>query len=223
MPLSSECITVTVAARSSPLSKAQVVEVQREIEKFRPEIAFSIHYVETMGDRDLVSSLRGREKSDFFTREIDQLLLSQKCSIAIHSAKDLPDPLPKGLAIIALTKGVDPSDALVFRDGESIENLPTGALVATSSERREEAVKLIRSDLSFVDIRGNIAQRLEKLWSREVDAVVIAEAALIRLQLTHLSRLTLPAPTVEGQGQLAIVAREEDEAMRLLFAPLDTR
>lgn len=230
MPLSSEqgpgeCepLSLSVAARASPLSKEQVSEVLQEIRSYHPHLEFLTQFVETTGDRDLATSLRGMEKSDFFTREIDELLLSGGCSIAIHSAKDLPDPLPEGLALIALTRGVDSSDSLVFRDGEGAALLPEGALIATSSERREEAVKALYPHFAFVDIRGSIGERLCKLFKGEVDGVVVAEAALIRLKLTHLNRVALPGDTVRGQGQLAIVARCGDSAMQELFAPLDAR
>ena len=117
------------------------------------------------------------------------MLLKGECRLAIHSAKDLPDPLPKGLCLAALTKGVDSSDSLVFREGEK---LPPNGVVATSSERREECVRLLYPDARFVDLRGNIQQRLSLLIQGRVDGVVVAEAALIRLGLTHLNRIKLP-------------------------------
>lgn len=211
--------TISVGARSSPLSRAQVEEVQAELLTHRLEPL----WVETIGDSDQKTSLRTLQKTDFFTKEIDAMLFAETCRIAVHSAKDLPDPLPKGLAIAAVTQGVDSSDSLVFRSNESLETLPTGAKVATSSIRREECVQQLRPDLSFIDIRGTIGQRLQKLDSGEADGVVIAEAALIRLGLTHLNRIKLPGETVEGQGKLAILARESDEEMLCLFAPLDSR
>ena len=149
--------------------------------------------------------------------------MKKKCRIAIHSAKDLPDPLPKGLSIIALTRGIDPCDSLVFRSEEGLDTLPSGAIIATSSARREEAVKSLRTDLSFQDIRGTIEQRLQKLNDGLVDGVVIAEAALIRLGLTHLNRIKLTADTAPLQGKLAILAREDDLEMKSFFSCLDSR
>ena len=206
-----------VGARASPLSQAQIQEVQREID-FKLEAIL----VESRGDKDLKTSLRDLPKDDFFTREIDEMLLQGKCRIAIHSAKDLPEILPKGLMMIALTRGVDPTDVLVLREGVQIESLSSGARIATSSERRETAVRQLRSDLTFVDIRGTIGRRLAQL-EIEVDGVVVAEAALIRLGLTHLNRVVLPGETTPLQGQLAILAREGDKEAQSLFAPLDTR
>jgi hydroxymethylbilane synthase len=180
-------------------------------------------FVETYGDLDLNTSLRTLGKTDFFTREVDQLLLKGVCRLAVHSAKDLPDPLPSGLKVVAITRGKDPSDSLVFRPGESLASLPSGAVIATSSVRRQEAVRQLRADLQFIDLRGTIAQRLSKLDSREADGVVVAEAALIRLGLLHLNRLRLPGETVSYQGQLAVIAHNDDVEMASLFSCIDAR
>jgi hydroxymethylbilane synthase len=206
---------ITVAARGSQLSRRQVEEVYTALKKIYPHILFKVVYVVTTGDRDKITSLRNLERTDFFTREIDQMLLNKECRIAIHSAKDLPHPLPQGLFLAALTRGVDPADSLVLREQES---LPSHGIVATSSERREACVRQLFPQVHFVDIRGTIEERLAKLDSREVDGVVIAEAALIRLGWTHRHRICLPGETALHQGRLAIVAREEDEEMRQLFS-----
>jgi hydroxymethylbilane synthase len=216
-------LSLVVGARSSPLSRAQVQEVLKALQSYHPSVDFDIHYVETVGDRDQMISLRQLERTDFFTREIDQGVLEGKYRLGVHSAKDLPLPLPQGLSVLCLTKGLDASDALVLRPNEAFDHLPSGARIATSSARREEAVKTLRADLCFYDLRGTIEQRLAKLNTREVDGVIVAEAALIRLRLTHVNRIKLPGPTAEGQGQLAVVGRENDEEMRELFACLDIR
>ncbi|NGX57748.1 MAG: Porphobilinogen deaminase [Chlamydiae bacterium] len=212
---------IKVGARESPLSKVQVQEVLQELRKTHPHIVFELKTLKTTGDQDLKTSLRGLEKTDFFTRELDEQLLNHDCRITIHSAKDLPDPLPKGLKIIALTHGIDDGDSLVLRDGETLETLSPGALIATSSERREAAVLQLRSDFTFTDLRGTIHQRLQQLDT--VDGVVLAEAALIRLNLTHLNRIRLPGETPPLQGKLAVLAREEDQEMEELFSCLECR
>jgi hydroxymethylbilane synthase len=210
---------ITVGARSSPLSKKQVEEVYGELKALHPHVVFRPIYVETMGDRDRTTSLRTLDKTDFFTRDIDQMLLKKECRIAIHSAKDLPEPLPKGIVLAALTKGIDCSDSLVLRQNAPI---PKGGVVATSSERREQSVRQLFPDVRFVDIRGNIQERLAKLTNGEVDGVVIAEAALIRLGLTHLNRLRLPGEAALLQGRLAVTVREGDHQMLELFYRLCT-
>lgn len=203
-----------VASRASHLAKAQVLEVWDELKKFYPEIIFETTYVKTTGDFDRHTSLRSLDKTDFFTKEVDELVLQGKCRIAIHSAKDLPQPLAQGLQIVALTKGVDSSDSLVF------QHLPHGALVATSSQRREECVRQIRPDCRFTDIRGTIEERLQKMIAGEVDGVVIAEAALIRLKI-NCNRIKLPGQTAHLQGRLAILAKEDDLEMKELFNRLE--
>lgn len=214
-----------VGARASPLSKAQVIEVERALKEHYPQLSFCPIYLESTGDKDQKTSLRTLGKTDFFTREIDQLLLQKRCRIAIHSAKDLPQPIPKGLTIVALTKGVDPSDVLVMRPGFTLNSLPKNARIATSSERREAAVKELRADADFrfLDLRGTIGERLKKLEFDEADGVVVAEAALIRLGLTHLNRITIPDCTTPYQGQLAVLAREDDAEIFTLFEKLDMR
>lgn len=214
---------ITVGARESMLSQMQVQEVLDEIRSHIPTIEFFPLLMKTRGDKELLLSLRDMDKTNFFTKEIDDALLAGQCRIAIHSAKDLPEPLAKGLVMVALTKGVDPSDVLVLRDEDMLESLPSSARIGTSSKRREETLLAMRSDIECVDIRGSITQRLEKLDSMRVDGVVMAEAALIRLKLTHRNRVRLPGPVAALQGQLAIVAREDDEEMKAIFSQIDVR
>lgn len=216
-------LNIPVAARPSPLSKAQVKEVLDEIRQHHPHINFAVKYLSTSGDKDQQTSLRGMDKTNFFTKEIDEELLMGRCRIGIHSAKDLPEPIIDGLSVICITRGVNPADSLVLKEGMSLNNLAKGALIGTSSVRREDMLKQIRSDFSFCDIRGTIGQRLDMLQTGAVDGVVIAEAALIRLNLTHLNRIQLPGKTTEGQGQLAILARKDDHIMSELFACMDIR
>ncbi len=216
-------LKIIIAARGSLLSRAQVKEIYEEITRFYPSLQFDLLWVETTGDLDLATSLRTLDKTDFFTKEIDALQLAGKCRISIHSAKDLPEPLPKGLSLIALTRGQDSSDALVLRDREKFCNLQPGACIGVSSPRREKAIFDLRPDLQCVDIRGSIDRRLSLLDAGQVDGVVVAEAALIRLEFTHRNRLPLPGPTTPFQGRLAILAREEDEEMKTLFSCIDAR
>ncbi len=208
---------ITVGARESPLSKKQVEEVLRDLLLHHPTVEFVPLYTKTYGDLDRTTSLRVLGKTNFFTREIDEMQLQGKCRISIHSAKDLPDPLRKGLVCVALTQGIDPSDSLVLKEGACFEELPKGARIGTSSLRREEMLKKLRDDWIFIDIRGTIEERLTQLRQGLVDGVVIAEAALIRLELTALNRIRLSGETTPLQGRLAVIAREGDQEMRELF------
>ena len=202
---------IRVGARSSKLSQAQLREFLQEY-SFLP-FSFQPVLIETKGDKDRETSLRSLQKTDFFTREIDELLLAVEIRLAVHSAKDLPDPLPKGLKLAALTKGVDSRDSLVF-----FTPLPQRPCIATSSLRREEALKLLYPEATCIDIRGTIEERLDFLRQKKADGLIVAEAALIRLKLTHLTRVFLPGETTPGQGKLALVIREDDEEMSHLLS-----
>ncbi|MCH9610191.1 MAG: Porphobilinogen deaminase [Chlamydiales bacterium] len=206
----SKPLSLKVGARDSLLSRRQVEEIFSQMEcEYEPV------WMKTHGDLDHFTSLRDLGQTDFFTRELDEALLTYKVHVTIHSAKDLPDPLPEGVEMVALTQGIDPSDALVLREGEELKS---GMVIGTSSTRREEVVSQLRDGLDFVDIRGTIRQRLDRLYERKVDGVVIAEAALIRLGLTNLNRIRLPGETAPLQGRLAVLARVGDEQMRQLFS-----
>jgi len=204
---------ITVGARGSKLSRAQVWEVHRELLTHHPHIQFQPTWIETTGDKDKKTSLRTLDKTDFFTREVDQMQLQGHFRISVHSAKDLPEPLASGLKIVALTEGVDPSDVLVYN-----QQLPQNALIATSSHRREQNLRAWREDFRFTDIRGTIEERLAILDSGQIDGVVIAEAALIRLDLTHRRRMPIPGEAAPLQGRLAVIALESDLAMEQLFS-----
>jgi hydroxymethylbilane synthase len=211
---------IRVGARSSPLSKAQVEEVLSLLQKHHSDVYFLPTWFETSGDLDLKTSLTQLEKTNFFTKEIDDAVIQAVCRIGIHSAKDLPDPLPDSLCIIACTKGVDPSDVLVLREGENLETLPKGAKIGTSSFRREKNIKALRPDLICVDIRGPIGTRLNLLDQGEVDGVIMASAALIRLKLNR-NTLFISGECSPLQGRLAITSKKEDEEMKELFACLN--
>lgn len=215
-----DAFSILFASRESPLARAQVQEVLAELRKTYPNVSFSCVFTKTTGDIDRLTSLRSLDKTDFFTKELDRMVLAGRCAAAIHAAKDLPEPLPEGLTIAAITEGVDAADVVVLREGEALR---PGAIVATSSVRREEAVRALQEDVVFIDLRGTIHERLQKLLDGTADGVVVAEAALIRLELTGLNRIRLPGATAPLQGKLAIVCREDDVALQELFAAIDSR
>jgi hydroxymethylbilane synthase len=209
-------LEISVGARGSLLSKAQVAEVYQEIKQFYPPIQFRPTWIVTQGDKDQKTSLRTLEKTNFFTDEIDRRQLQGEFQISIHSAKDLPDPLHPDLEIIAITKGVDTSDSLVVRELP----LPRGARIGTSSERREAFLKQWRHDLVCVDVRGAVDDRLRLIDDGVLEGVVVAEAALIRLRLTDRLRIHLDIATAPMQGRLAIIARKNDTQVKHIFQNL---
>lgn len=212
------CLDLKVGARSSPLSKIQAQEVLSELQVHHPGISFSPVWVQTTGDHDQTTSLRHLEKSDFFTRELDLMLQQSQIRISIHSAKDLPEPLADTLSVVALTKGVDPRDVLVI----SPKGLPERPVIATSSLRRKEEIEKRFPNAVTVDIRGTIEARLSQLDSGQIDGVVMAQAALIRLSIHNR-----PVIELEGfaalQGRLVVLARKEDVEMASLFSCIDAR
>ncbi len=211
-------LCVKVGARGSNLSQKQVWELLKELTAFYPNVSFDPIWMKTAGDKDLKTSLKLLENSNFFTKELDEKLLSGEVRLTIHSAKDLPDPLEKGLSIIALTHGLDPSDSLVIH-----KDFTGKGKIATSSIRREKTVLDLYPEAQIVDIRGTIEQRLSYIERNEIEGLVVAECALIRLGLTALPRIKLPEPYASYQGQLAVVARSDDLEMRSLFCCIDSR
>lgn len=167
-----------------------------------PGETYALTLFTTTGDRDLQTSLSTLDKTDFFTKEIDRALLEGEIDLALHSAKDLPDPLPEGLAVIELTEGIDASDSLVYN------TLPETPIVGVSSPRRIEVIKTLYPHAICKEIRGTIEHRLAQLDRGDYDAIIVAEAALIRLHLTSRKRIPLPGETAPLQGKLAVVTSE---------------
>jgi hydroxymethylbilane synthase len=209
-----------IAARDSPLSVVQVEEIKSAFLKKYPEIEFELCLLKSFGDMRQDLSLRSNLPSDFFTREIDELLRSKKADIAVHSAKDLPDVLCEDLIVLHYTTGIDPRDALVLKEGYSLETLPVQAKILASSIRREQSVKNLRADLKVDDVRGTIEQRLSYLTDPDIYGVVVAEAALLRLKLHFINRIYLKEPAHPLQGKLALVARKDREDLKNLVSKI---
>lgn len=191
---------------------------------FYPKFEIEVEYLFSSGDKDKKTSLRSLGASNFFTDALDMAVIEKRASFSVHSAKDLPFPLDDNLAIAALTYGLDPRDVLVLRQGlDPDQPLPEKLVIATSSSKREFAVLEVAKNPIFRDLRGTIEERLKLLERKEADGVVVAEAALIRLGLTHLPRVFLSHKTTEGQGQLAVVCRKDDAKILELFSIIDSR
>ncbi|MBI4335752.1 MAG: hydroxymethylbilane synthase, partial [Candidatus Omnitrophica bacterium] len=135
---------VRIGTRTSPLALRQVDEVAGFIKTSHPEFRFEVIGIDTYGDKDKKTPISDLEGSDFFTREIEDALLKREIDFAVHSAKDLPDVIPRGLRVAALTESVDPYDALVSRGNLKLDELPPGARIGASSQRRKEQLKKYR-------------------------------------------------------------------------------
>ncbi|MEE9499833.1 MAG: hydroxymethylbilane synthase [Candidatus Omnitrophota bacterium] len=216
--------TYKIGTRTSPLALKQVEEVLSALKRFYPDIGVEIVGIDTYGDKDKTTPISEMEGSDFFTREIDKGLLKGDIDFAIHSAKDLPDILERDFSIAAITKSIDPFDVLVSKSGLKLGELPRGARIGTSSLRRKEALKRFRPDFQIVNIRGNIEERLSLL--DRLDAIVIAAAGLIRLELEDRITQRLPFGILRPhafQAALALVTRSEDLGLIRFLSKLDSR
>ena len=218
--------TYRVGTSQRPLAIRQLEETITALRAFRPDAKFEIVKIDTYGDKDRVTPISDIEGSDFFTREIDIALLRGKIDFAVHSAKDLPDDPPKGLVVAAITKSIDPYDALVSKNNLRLDELASGARIGASSARRKAQLKAYRADLQIVDIRGNIEERLKRLEDLNLDAIVVAACALIRLGLEDRITQRLPHEILKThplQGSLAIEARREDSGLIEILSKIDSR
>ena len=218
--------TFRIGTRRSPLALKQVEEVVVALKKFYPDFNYKIVGIDTYGDKDKITPISEIEGTDFFTKEIEEALLEGEIDFAVHSAKDLPDKIPQGLAIAAITKSIDPYDALVSKNNLEIDKLPYGAKIGASSQRRKEQLKRYREDFEIVDIRGNIEERLEKLETNNLDAIIVAACALVRLGLENRITQRLPFEILKPhplQGSLAIETRENDRELIDLLGLLNEK
>lgn len=208
-----------VISRKSPLALLQV----KEVFDFFPKLQFELKKLESYGDKRKDISLLENPPADIFTRELDAALLDGTADIAVHSAKDLPYPIPKGLEVIALFNSFDQTDSLVSRQNLTLKSLPAGARIGTSSPTRRKELLAIRPDAVVVSIRGTIEERIALVDSGEIDALIVASCALTRLGLSKRIAQVLPFETHPLQGNLAIVAKENREDLNELFAEKDIR
>lgn len=188
-----------------------------------PELKYAIIPVLSYGDKHKEISLFHNSDTDFFTRELDLALLNGGSDIAIHSAKDLPYPLPEGLEVISLLESTDKTDALVTRENMMLNELAPFARIGTSSLSRKNELLKLRNDLEIVSIRGTIEERIRLTDNGQLDGVIVATCALKRLNLEHRISEILPFKTHPLQGNIAIVARADDRKAKGVFNKIDIR
>ncbi|MCH1497169.1 MAG: hydroxymethylbilane synthase [Rubripirellula sp.] len=203
--------SLRIATRKSLLALWQAEHVQRLLGE-SGETAELIPMV-SVGDTDM-RPIDGTRQVGVFTKRIQQALLQQEADIAVHSLKDLPTEVNPSLVLAAVPERETIEDALVSTAGWTLEQLPQNAIIGTGSKRRGAQLLNQRPDLKIENIRGNVQTRLEKLKAGEYDAIILAEAGILRLGLNDLERsllplgIMLPAP---GQGALGIEVRSDDE------------
>jgi len=213
---------VRIATRASELALRQARMVQAALEK--AGVASELVTFKTVGDKKLDESLSAIGGKGLFTKELEDALAANKVDCCVHSLKDLPTDMPDGLAIVAMLEREDPRDVLVVNDrlfAESIEDLPRGSRVGTSSLRRRAQLLHRRADLEVVELRGNVPTRMRKVDEGQVHAAIVAGAGLKRLDAEQRIDAWLDAPEwlpAAGQGVIAVEARVDDERMVELLA-----
>ena len=207
---------VRLASRGSPLAMWQAETVRAALAPVLAPAPVEIVRIETQGDRDQASALSAMGGYGVFTKAIQQALLADAADIAVHSLKDLPTLVTDGVALAGVLPRGPTGDALVSRKHRSFAALPRGARVGTSSLRRRAQILHQRPDLTLLELRGNVDTRLRKLHDLDLDAIVLAEAGLVRLGLGHRITEVLDVdwmlPAV-GQGAIGLECRTPDAAM----------
>lgn len=212
------------ATRPSALARWQTQWVIEALKRAHPGLECSEKVIKTQGDRVLDRPLPEIGGKGVFTQELEEELLSGRVQAAVHSLKDLPVENPPGLAIGCIPARGEVQDALVSLKGYTLQTLPEGALVGTSSLRRAAQLRIVRPDLRTASLRGNVDTRLRKALDGQYDAIVLAGAGLQRLGLeNHVTQylpleVMLPAP---GQGALAVQCRLDDSTTLELFQTLE--
>jgi hydroxymethylbilane synthase len=215
---------LTIATRESALALWQAHHVRGQLLRLYPGLQIEILGMTTQGDRMQGSSLAKIGGKGLFVKELENALAEQRADIAVHSMKDVPMQLPAGFCIAAVGEREDPRDAFVATRYQGLHELPAGAVVGTSSLRRESQIRARFPHLEVQPLRGNVNTRLRKLDEGEYASIILAAAGLRRLGLE--ARITALLPVEDsvpaaGQGALGIECREERDDLIQLLAPLD--
>jgi len=219
---------IRIGTRGSPLALAQTEETRQRLVAAHPHLgaddAVETVVIRTTGDKVLDRPLAEVGGKGMFTKEIDEAMLDGRIDLAVHSMKDLPTWLPDGIVLACVLPREDPRDGFIARAGGGLDGLPTGAVVGTSSLRRQAQLLHRRPDLRVVTLRGNVQTRLAKVGEGVVDATLLALAGLRRLGLADAVTAMLEPedmlPAV-GQGAIGITCRTEDDGARTTLAPLN--
>lgn len=213
-----------IATRQSPLALWQAHFVADALRAHHPGLQVELVTMVTRGDKILDTPLAKIGGKGLFVKELEVAMLEGRADLAVHSMKDVPMAFPDGLGLTAICVREDPRDAFVSNRFADLDALPPGAVVGTSSLRRQCQLRRCRPDLVIKDLRGNVNTRLAKLDNEEYDALILASAGLIRLGMTARIRAALPEalllPAV-GQGAVGIECRLDDARTRALLAPLN--
>jgi hydroxymethylbilane synthase len=213
-----------IATRQSPLALWQAHYVKQRLMACHPGLTVELVPLVTRGDVILDTPLAKVGGKGLFVKELEMALIEHRADLAVHSMKDVPVEFPKGLGLVTICEREDPRDAFVSNNYDSLDALPAGSIVGTSSLRRQCQLAERRPDLEIRSLRGNVGTRLGKLDKGEYDAIILAVAGLKRLELEDRIRMALPPelslPAV-GQGAVGIECRLDDTRTHALLAPLN--
>jgi hydroxymethylbilane synthase len=215
---------VVIGTRGSRLARLQVSFTASLLREQFPSLTIDERVIVTEGDKRGARTLAKSGDKGLFTRAIERELLDKTIDMAVHSYKDLPTELPHGLRIGAVLKRGPVEDVLIGPPGSSIEGLPAGARVGAGGIRRAAQLRRLRPDLVAADIEGNVDTRLKKLDNGNFDAIILAHAGIMRMELGARIACILGAPAwyhAVGQGALAVEIREEDAAVAAIVGSLD--
>ncbi|WP_286263552.1 hydroxymethylbilane synthase [Thalassotalea atypica] len=218
--------TVRIATRKSALALWQAEYVKAQLEHFHPGINVELVPMTTKGDIILDTPLAKVGGKGLFVKELEVAMLENRADIAVHSMKDVPVEFPEGLGLEVICPREDPRDAFVSNTFENFDDLPQGAIVGTSSLRRMCQLKAMRPDLDIRDLRGNVNTRLKKLDEGQYDAIILAAAGLIRLEMPERIKSYIEPETMlpaNGQGAVGIECRTDDDTIKALIAPLECK
>jgi len=213
-----------IATRKSPLALWQAHYVSNMLQHHHPELKVELVTMTTQGDKILDTPLAKVGGKGLFVKELETGMLEGRADIAVHSMKDVPVEFPTGLHLAVICEREDPRDAFVSNTFSSLDDLPEGARLGTSSLRRQSQIAAIRPDLKIIDLRGNVNTRLKKLDEGEYDAIILAAAGLKRLEfedrITQFIGTDVCLPAI-GQGAVGIECRSDDTRVHNLIAPLN--
>jgi len=216
--------SLVIGARGSRLAVWQAEWVQARLKELAPELTVTLQRIKTSGDKILDVPLAAIGGKGLFVKEIEEALLREEIDLAVHSMKDVPTTLPDGLSILCVPAREDPRDVLISRDSCSLDQLPKGSRIGTSSLRRQAQLLHYRPDLHIELLRGNLDTRLRKLHNGEYDAIVLAAAGLMRMGWSNKVTEYLP-PEVSlpaiGQGALGLEGRRNDRFVQILVEKLE--
>lgn len=214
---------IRIATRKSALALWQAEYVKARLEQAHPGLKVSLVPMVSRGDKLLDAPLAKIGGKGLFVKELETALLENEADIAVHSMKDVPMDFPEGLGLFCICEREDPRDAFVSNTYDSLDALPPGSVVGTSSLRRQAQLLARRPDLNIHFLRGNVNTRLAKLDAGEYDAIILAAAGLIRLGFEARIRASISVDDslpAGGQGAVGIECRTADAEIHALLAPL---